>query len=197
MSAMDIAYFGLANSGIVRHNPLAFSAVMSDESTAPDFESLVSEHYRSLYQFGLSLTRSEAEASDLAQQTFYIWAKKGHQLRDASKVKTWLFTTLHREFLKSKRRSSRFPHQGLEEVERELPAVDPAMVNALDGQEVLAALGRVNRLYQAPVALFYLKDLSYKEIAEVLDVPIGTVQSRIARGKAELQQMLLGKEHSG
>jgi DNA-directed RNA polymerase specialized sigma24 family protein len=66
----------------------------------PDFEDLVNRYYRALYQFAFSLTRAEAEAGDLTQQTFYVWAAKGHQLRDAAKVKTWLFTTLYREFLK-------------------------------------------------------------------------------------------------
>ncbi|HXB59356.1 MAG TPA: RNA polymerase sigma factor, partial [Candidatus Acidoferrales bacterium] len=75
-----------------------------------DFENLVSSHYGTLYQFALSLTRDEAEACDLTQETFCIWAAKGHQLRDVTKVKTWLFTTLHREFLGSRRRQTRFPH---------------------------------------------------------------------------------------
>src|SRR6266550_6455792 len=68
-----------------------------------DFDSLIEQHYRSLYQFAFSLTQSESDACDLTQQTFYIWATKGHQLRDLSKVKTWLFTTLHREFLQMSR----------------------------------------------------------------------------------------------
>jgi len=161
------------------------------------FESLVEEYYRGLYQFALSLAGAEAEASDLTQQTFLVWAKKGHQLRDASKAKTWLFTTLHREFLKTRRRQSRFPHQELGTAENEIPQVTPTMVNELDADDVMTALQRVNELYQAPVALFYIEELSYKEIAEVLDVPIGTVQSRIARGKSELRQLVLSKESRG
>ncbi|MDB6035458.1 MAG: polymerase subunit sigma-24, partial [Verrucomicrobiales bacterium] len=69
-----------------------------------DFEALVSQYYASLYQFAFSLTRSESVSSDLTQQTFYIWAAKGHQLKYVKKVKSWLFTTLHREFLESHRR---------------------------------------------------------------------------------------------
>jgi len=168
-----------------------------NEGNRPSFEGLVEQFYRALYQFGLSLTGSESEAGDLTQQTFFVWAKKGHQLRDASKVKTWLFTTLHREFLKTRRRQSRFPHQELDTAENEIPPVTPTMVNELDADDVMTALQRVNELYQAPVALFYIEELSYKEIAEVLDVPIGTVQSRIARGKAELRQLVLSKESRG
>src|ERR1043165_8893852 len=63
------------------------------------FTALVDEHYQTLYRFALSLTRSESDASDLTQQTFLIWANKGHQLREAAKAKFWLFRTLHRSFL--------------------------------------------------------------------------------------------------
>ena len=157
-----------------------------------DFESLVASYYRSLYKFAFSLTQAEAEACDLTQQTFYVWAIKGHQLRDVSKVKTWLFTTLHREFLESRRRQTRFPHYELEQVEPELPIVSPARVNQLDSAQVLQALAQVDEVYQAPVALFYLEDYSYKEIAEILEVPLGTVKSRIARGIGQLQKSLAG-----
>ena len=112
------------------------------------FEALVSEHYEPLYRFALSLTRAESDARDLTQQTFYIWATKGHQLRDLSKVKAWLYTTLHRAFLVGRRRQSRFPHENLEEC-------------------------------------------SYKDIAAILEVHIGTVKSRIARGIGQLRKILL------
>ena len=162
-----------------------------------DFESLVAQYYEPLYQFALSLARDEADACDLTQQTFCIWAAKGHQLRDASKVKTWLFTTLHREFLGSRRRQTRFPHLELEQAASELPAVAPVTANHLDSGQVLDALGRLDEIYRAPVALFYLQDHSYLEIAEILEVPIGTVKSRLARGLDRLHELLTGKTATG
>lgn len=155
-----------------------------------EFESLVTRFYAPLYQFAFSLTRSEADACDLTQQTFAVWARKGHQLRDTSKVKTWLFTILHREFLDSKRRSTRFPHLDLEAAEPELPSISPSSVSQLDTAQVLDALSRVDEVFRAPVALFYLQDLSYSEIAETLEIPMGTVKSRLARGLNHLQQLL-------
>ena len=155
-----------------------------------NFESIVARFYEPLYQFAFSLTRAEADACDLAQQTFYVWATKGHQLRDPSKVKTWLFTTLHRAFLESRRRHTRFPHYELDEVPLDLPTLSPASVNQLDSPAVLKALEEVDEIYQAPVALFYLEDCPYKDIAEILDIPIGTVKSRMARGIAQLQSIL-------
>ena len=111
-------------------------------------------------------------------------------MRDLSKVKTWLFTTLYREFLESRRRQTRFPHYDLEQVEAELPPILPPFIRQLDAAKVVEALGEVDEVYQASVSLFYLEDHSYKEIAEILGVPIGTVKSRLARGIAQLQSRL-------
>jgi RNA polymerase sigma-70 factor, ECF subfamily len=155
-----------------------------------DFERLVATYYKPLYQFAFSLARDESDACDLTQQTFCIWAAKGHQLRDPSKVKTWLFTTLHREFLGTRRRQTRFPHIELEQAAADLPTVAPATVNRLDANQALDALARLDEIYQAPVALFYLQDCSYNEIAEILDVPLGTVKSRLTRGLGRLHQLL-------
>jgi RNA polymerase sigma-70 factor (ECF subfamily) len=155
-----------------------------------DFDGLVTAYYGMLYQFAFSLARDEAEACDLTQQTFCIWANKGHQLRDQSKVKTWLFTTLHREFLGTRRKQNRFPHVELEHASADLPVVSPPSVNRLDSAMVLQALARLDELHRAPVALFYLQDHSYNEIADILDVPLGTVKSRLTRGLARLHQVL-------
>src|SRR4029077_20200127 len=127
-----------------------FCALMSptddsaEQSVSLDFESLVARYYRSLYKFAYSLTQAEADACDLTQQTFYIWATKGHQLRDVSKVKSWLFTTLHREFLESRRRQTRFPHYELSQVDEELPSISPARVNQLDSAQLLVALQQID-----------------------------------------------------
>jgi len=161
-----------------------------------DFESLVTRYYEPLYKFAFSLARDESDACDLTQQTFCIWAAKGHQLRDPSKVKTWLFTTLHREFLGIRRKQTRFPHVELDQAVPELPVVSPAAISRHDTAHVLAELARLDEIYQAPVALFYLQDCSYNEIAEILQVPLGTVKSRLARGISRLQE-LLGGETAG
>jgi RNA polymerase sigma-70 factor (ECF subfamily) len=156
-----------------------------------DFEALVSQYYASLYQFAFSLTRSESDACDLTQETFYIWAAKGHQLKDLKKVKSWLFTTLHREFLDAQRRRSRFPHQELGEVTQELPQVQVDVASQVDSAKALQLLSSIEPQYQAPVALFYLEDFAYKDIAETLEIPLGTVKSRISRGIAQMQELLL------
>jgi len=160
-------------------------------NSADQFEAMVSEHYEPLYRFAMSLTRSESDAMDLTQQTFYVWATKGHQLRDPSKVKSWLYTTLHRAFLKARRREIRFPHSELEEASNELPVFLPELANRLDSAHLLSALALVDEVFRAALALFYLEDCSHQDIAAILEVPIGTVKSRIARGVAQLREILL------
>jgi RNA polymerase sigma-70 factor (ECF subfamily) len=162
-----------------------------------DFERLVRLHYGALYRFAVSLTRNEGDAGDLVQETFLVWGDKGHQLHDPAKVKTWLFTTLHRQFLASQRRRTRFPHHELDEVAAELPSVDPAFVDRLDAQRVVELLGQVDPQFQAAVALFYLEDTPYAEIAEVLGIPLGTVKSRIARGIGQLKQLVFQEAKPG
>ena len=161
-----------------------------DGSSNLDFQELVNNYYQPLYRFAYSLAHNSDEASDLTQQAFLIWAKKGSSLRDETKVKSWLFTTLYREFLGLRRKSSRFPHINAEAIEHELPPIEPGVVNKLDAKSAVEALGQIDVIFRAPLTLFYMKDLSYKEIAQVLDIPIGTVMSRLSRGKAQLKKVL-------
>lgn len=157
----------------------------------PSFEQIVDAHYQGLYRFALSMCRREATAQDLVQQTFLQWAKKGHALRDASKVKTWLFTTIYREWLGIARREKKYEEVEFEadlhgstqnEDEGENPRVDSATLQA--------ALEQLEPNYRAPLVLFYLKELSYRDIAETLGIPIGTVMSRLSRAKDSLRAIL-------
>src|SRR5215831_15877315 len=155
-----------------------------------EFENLVKLYYADLYRFGLSLTGSEADAADLTQETFYIWANKGHQLQKPASVKAWLFTTLHREFLKICRRRNRFSNESIDERTEELPGVAADCAERVDSQTLLRILGEIAEDFRAPLVLYYMEDLSYKEIADVLSLPLGTVQSRITRAKIQLLRRL-------
>ena len=155
-----------------------------------DFEKLVEDFYMPLYRFALSLSRKESDAGDLVQQTFFLWASKGHQLRDKSKVKTWLFTSLYREFLGRKRQQDRFVDVENNPEAISAQVVPASVVNQLDGDIAHRALLALEEIYRAPLTLFYLQQHSYKEIAETLEIPIGTVMSRISRGKEQLRKAL-------
>lgn len=162
------------------------------------FAQLVDAHYAPLYRFALSLARNGSDAGDLVQQTFFIWATKGHGLRELSKAKSWLFTTLYREFLRGRRRDSRSSFlEDLPPGEKDPAAEDVDRVSRIDAAAVVVALQTVDEAFRAPLTLFYLEDMSYQEIAEALDVPIGTVMSRLSRGKAQLRQALEGADSGG
>lgn len=168
-------------------NRRASDPITVDELT---FETIVSTYYEPLYRFAFSLSRQESSACDLTQETFYRWATKGHQLRDKTKIKSWLFTTLYRQFIGQQRRETRFPHVEVEASSHELPHVAPTMDRKVDGAALIDLLSKVTEIYRAPLVLLYLEDHSYQEIATVLDIPIGTVMSRLSRGKEQLRMLL-------
>ena len=161
-----------------------------------DFEQVVELYYQPMYRFGLSLSRNEDDASELTQETFFRYAEKGSELRDKSKTKSWLFTTLYRIFLGWKRREARLQHFEIGSVEHELPAISPTVVEEMDAKRVVAALYMLDEHYRAPLSLYYLESHSYREIAEILDVPTGTVMSRLSRGKNMLREILSKEEAS-
>ena len=160
-----------------------------------DLDRLVDQHYAALYRFAVSLAGNESDACDLVQETFFLLSTKGHQLKDQSKAKSWLFTTLYRLFTAGRRRLIRFPQHELEQVESELPEIPPQPQH-FDWNTVLNSLARLDEIFRAPIALFYLEQYSYGEIAEILHVPLGTVKSRIARGVAALQSMIVESSQS-
>jgi RNA polymerase sigma factor (sigma-70 family) len=163
----------------------------------PDFQQLVDDHYTALYRFALSLCRNQDTACDLVQQTFCIWAQKGGQLQDHSKAKTWLFTTLHREFLAHNRKARRYQDEELtDQVTASLASEEDQGERQLDGQRLMQLLQALDENYRAPVTLFYLQQHSYREIAEILDIPIGTVMSRISRGKEILRRKMTSEPAS-
>jgi len=178
---------------VARSNRLLEDRRPADPETtdgAQEFEALVKDHYANLHGFAASLTGSVDRASDLTQETFHIWAVKCGAMRDRTKAKSWLFTTLYREFLMSKRRQASLRHYELGTLEHELPAAPSQPYFDSDALQARGALSRVSQTYQTPLVLFYFKDFQYKEIAEFLGLPIGTVKSRIARGIAELRSLL-------
>ncbi|MEM9444229.1 MAG: RNA polymerase sigma factor [Verrucomicrobiota bacterium] len=155
-----------------------------------DFQHLVDQFYQPLFRFGISLSRNQDDASDLVQQTFSLWAAKGHQLRDKSKVKTWLFTTLYREFIGRQRKIKRYPQEELTEAHYDEVAIESSVVKAIDSKLVLQALSELEEIYRAPISLFYLQQHSYQDIAEILEVPVGTIMSRLSRGKQKLRDAM-------
>lgn len=164
------------------------------EVNEAQFQAIVDSYYDALYRFALSLSHNAQDASDLTQTTFLTWARKGHQIQDSDKVKSWLFTTLHRQFLGARRRLTRFPHHEVDSVETELPSVEPGAVDVTDANLVMTALQQIDEVYRIPLTLFYMDQRSYQEIADTLEIPIGTVMSRLSRAKTRLRQHIADAE---
>ncbi|MFY9987221.1 MAG: RNA polymerase sigma factor [Chthoniobacterales bacterium] len=155
-----------------------------------DLQRIVSELYSPVYRFAFALSRNETQAADLAQETFLILTKQQAQVRDITKIKSWLFTTLRREFLRGLRSQSSHPEVELKPEHQDELVADSRVLEASDAATVIEALTRVDESYRVVLELFYLADLSYKEIAATLDIPIGTVMSRLSRGKEQLRTLL-------
>lgn len=155
-----------------------------------NFQTTVDTYYSNLYRFALSLSRSVDDAWDLTQETFLIWAKKHQTIRSKDATKAWLYTTLYREHIKSSKRKSK--HTTIEEdapVSEQTYTENHARTN--DKKNVMIELLQLKDVYRTVLSLYYLESYSYKEIAAILDVPIGTVMSRIARGKELLKTRML------
>lgn len=158
-----------------------------------DYEQAVATYYEPLYAFGYSLAGNADDACELTQETYYRLLTKGGQLRDNSKVKSWLFTTLYRIFLGWKQRQTRLPHFEISSVESELPVITPEHVDVLLDEAIREALMELEEHYRTPLMLFYLNDHSYEEIAGILEVPVGTVMSRLSRAKGLLRERLVAR----
>jgi RNA polymerase sigma factor (sigma-70 family) len=159
-----------------------------------DLETIVSELYSPLYRFAFALTRNESQAGDLTQETFLILTRQQAQVRDVTKIKSWLFTTLRREFLRGLRSQSSHPEVELTPEHQDQLVSDSPVSQAIDAGTVLEVLAKIEDGYRMVLELFYLADLSYKEIAVSLDIPIGTVMSRLSRGKEQLRTLLAKTE---
>lgn len=162
-----------------------------------DYEQAVALYHEDLHRFAISLTRNPDDARDLTQESYCRFLTKSGQLRDRTKIKSWLFTTLYRVFLGWKRREKRFPHFDLATVEHELPMLTPENVSKMDGDVVMEALLEIDEHHRTPLVLFYLQSLSYREIAEMLEVPVGTVMSRLSRAKAALRAIVTARTAGG
>ena len=155
-----------------------------------DVERLVSDHYAALYRYAYRLSGAVAEAEDLTQETFCKAQQNLSQLRDGDKAKPWLFQILRNLFLHKVRAQNGRTMTSLEQMCEvpDRPGESPAQV---DSEQLQAALNDIPEQFRTPVILYYFEDFSYRDIAEQMGLPIGTVMSRLARAKAYLRARLL------
>jgi RNA polymerase sigma-70 factor, ECF subfamily len=151
---------------------------------------LVDEHYVPLYRYAYRLSGSSADAEDLTQEAFCKAQLNLSQLRDPRRAKPWLFSILRNAYLHRVRADRQQPVVPLEAV-GDLAEPLPEPLPEIDPERLQQALHELPESFRTPIILYYFEDFGYRDIAEQMDLPIGTVMSRLARAKAHLRSRLL------
>ena len=165
----------------------------------PDRAALLEAQIPGLRRFACALLRGDRErADDLVQDTLERALSRWHLRRNQGNVRGWLYTILYNRFLSDQHRLKRRGlHDALSE-ETELPGVDGGQASTLEHRDLLRAFSALPEEQQSVLLLVGVEDLSYQEAARVLGVPIGTVMSRLSRGRERLRHRMYGdiNEHS-
>lgn len=157
---------------------------------------LIEAHSPGLYRYGYRLSGSATDAEDLVQETFGKAVARLDQLRDPERAKSWLYRILRNAYLHKVRDQKRHKTVSLEAV-GDLPTDDGTAIDSrfgVDPARLQEALNDLDETFRTPLILFYFEDFSYRDIAGQLDLPIGTVMSRLARAKAYLRSRLVPED---
>ena len=191
----------LPPDGLAGHTPKPVESaalVPSPTSSAGpvvDIGGLIAAHHTPIYRYAYRLTGMAADAEDLTQQAFLIAQQKLHQLREAERAAGWLYAILRSCYLKWRRK--RFPMTStLADLDMaDVPQPVPEL-RAVDSEELQQVLGELHDDLRLILLMFYFEELSYKQIADELEIPIGTVMSRLSRAKQKLRERLSAEERN-
>jgi RNA polymerase sigma-70 factor (ECF subfamily) len=178
--------------------------MMTDTPRAPDahadFSALALAAMDDVYRFARSLTRDEADAEDVVQEAYLRAFRSWHTFQPGTDVRRWLFTIARNVFLRSKEKARRevtLDEDGAEAVDAAaaveswvMRGLNPILDRADLGPAIQAALDELPATYRDAVVLVDLEDQAYEDAAAVLGIPIGTVRSRLFRGRKLLQEKL-------
>lgn len=165
---------------------------MPTVQSGPEIAQLVAEHHQAAYRYAYRLTGSVQDAEDLTQEVFLVAQRKLGQLRKGGNAKAWLFAILRNCFLKDRQRRRPALAVDLALNVELLPSMLPN--ESVDQDRLQDALNRLPEVSRMVVVMFYFEECSYREIAERLEMPIGTVMSRLARAKEYLRSILFEPE---
>lgn len=163
-------------------------AQLSDQAFVDLF---VQEHSRDLYQYALRLANDSARAEDLVQQTLIQAWRRRSQLEKVDRLRSWLMTILRNTFLKELSRQGRELQW---DSEIDLPDTQSTSDrDRFEATEIREYISKLPEEFRVVLLMFYFEELSYIEIAEQLQVKIGTVMSRLSRAKQKLKSMFEGE----
>lgn len=175
---------------------------MADQA---DFEKDAMEFAPQLYSAALRMTRNPADAEDIVQETFLKAYRAYHTFQAGTNLKAWLYRILTNTYINRYRKQVRRPNEvdfaevedlylykrlGSAESGRASRSAEDEVLEQFVDADVKAAVEELPEHFRMPVLLADVEGFSYKEIAEILDVPIGTVMSRLHRGRKALQKTL-------
>ena len=155
-----------------------------------DVQRLVDENYVGLYRYAFRLAGSAADAEDLTQEAFCKAQMHLDQLRDPARAKPWLFCILRNVYLHKVRAEKNHQYISLADMD-DVPERPPGPLLPVDPESLQEALNELPEGFRTPVILYYFEDFSYRDIAEQMELPLGTVMSRLARAKAHLRARLV------
>lgn len=174
-----------------------------DVKKTQDFEAIAFQYMDSLYSTALRFTRNTEEAEDLVQDTYLRAFRFFDKFQEGTNFKAWIFKILTNTFINKYRKKARTPQQvqldkvayGLENDEPvesvgEWHGFDESKYEELFDDDITAALSQLSEEFRMVVLLADIEGFSYKEIAEIIGRPSGTVMSRLFRGRRMLQRIL-------
>jgi RNA polymerase sigma-70 factor (ECF subfamily) len=173
--------------------------IFKKKASKQKFKTLTYPHMKLLYNVALKYTGNVFDAEDIVQETYLMAFHKFHQLKDQSRCKPWLLRILRNNFLKNCQKNK--SRQRLEEGEyiyflkqhiRQKDA-EEELVNQSGTRLLKTAIDKLPVKYREVLLLYYMDDMLYKDIAKTLDIPIGTVMSRLTRAREGLKTGLLKK----
>jgi RNA polymerase sigma-70 factor (ECF subfamily) len=175
---------------------------MADQA---DFERDAMQYTRQLYSAAMRMTRNPSDAEDLVQETFLKAYRAYDTFEEGTNLKAWLYRILTNTYINKYRKESRRPTEvdlgtvedfylyrrvGSDESAEVARTTEDRVLDGLVEADIKKAVEDLPENFRLPVLLADLEGFSYKEIAEILDIPIGTVMSRLHRGRKAMQKSL-------
>lgn len=166
---------------------------MNEPVTAEEFESAALPHLNDLFRAARHVVGDAHQAEDLVQETYLQAWKSFHRFEPGTNCRAWLFKILFHVISHHRRKWYKWSRSAADDetLEQTLP-YEPPIPQQLTDEEVLAAFEKIPAQYREVVLLSDVEEFSYKEIAETLGIPLGTVMSRLSRGRRLLREQLAG-----